>query len=43
MEIDTKEHYASANEVREQHLELQKYHKRTAKSIRYMDRRGRFY
>jgi hypothetical protein len=43
MEIDTEDLYTRADEVRAQHSELLKDHKSTAKSIRYMDRRGRFY
>lgn len=43
MEIDTKDLHARADEVRAQYSELLKDHKCTAKSIRYMDRRGRFY
>ena len=43
MEIDTKDLHARADEVRAQHLELLKDHKYKAKSIRYIDRRGKFY
>ena len=41
--INTKNLYARTDEVRAQHSELLKDHKCTAKSIRYMDRRGKFY
>ena len=43
LEINTKDLHARADEVRAQHSELLKYHQCTAKSIRYIDRRGRLY
>ncbi|KAL3418447.1 hypothetical protein PVAG01_10163 [Phlyctema vagabunda] len=43
MEIVTKDLHARTDEVRAQHSELLKEHKCTAKSIRYMDRSGKFY
>jgi hypothetical protein len=43
MEIDTKDLYARAGEVGAQHSELLKDYKCTAKSIQYIDRRGKFY
>ena len=43
LEIDTKDLHRHANEVRAQHSELLKDQKCIAKSIRYIDRQGRFY